>query len=89
MSRKGAINQAKRDKNKPEIFAFAEDNNFSIEAIAGDWHYRLDSVMDVYPTRKRYCWLPEQAYGSYADYEDLGVKMITHLESMEINDARG
>ena len=40
--------------------------------IAGNWHMRIDDRLDVYPTRKRYHWLPTGERGSFADYEELG-----------------
>lgn len=72
MSRHGAYNQYLRNKHKPEIFDFVKDMGLSIKAMQGDWHYRIEDVLDVYPTRKRFFWIPDKEWGWYDDYEHLG-----------------
>lgn len=73
---KGAWRAIARKQNIPEIQAFCEDMGFTYRFIAGDWHIRIENVLDVYPTRKRYCWLPTGEWGWYNDYEDLGRIML-------------
>ena len=72
MSKRGAINRSLRKKNKPEIFEFCKDMNFSIRAINGDWHFRVENIIDLYPTRKRFFWLDSKEWGTYKDYDDIG-----------------
>jgi hypothetical protein len=40
--------------------------------MAGDWHLRIEGKFDVYPTRKRWHYIPTEARGGFEDYEDLG-----------------
>jgi len=79
MSRRGYRNKKLREQNKPEIFQFCKDNSFAIRAVAGDWQFRIENVIDVYPTRKRFFWLPTQEWGSYEDYDDLGRIMLERM----------
>ncbi len=80
MSNRSARNRWLREKNKPEVLAFCKDMGFSYRWMNGDWQLRIENVIDVYPTRKRFCWLPSGEWGRYTDYEDLGKIMIERLE---------
>ena len=71
MSR-GTYNALRRTKNLPEIISFCNDMQLRYYWIAGNWHMRIADKFDVYPTRKRYQWLPTGERGSFADYEELG-----------------
>lgn len=76
-SNRGWINQQKRKKNLPTIKSFCEDAGFKYEFIHGyEWHIRIENVIDVFPTNKKWHWLPTGARGTYDDYEDLG-RIIT------------
>ena len=80
MSKRGFKNAALRAKHKPEIIQFCEDHGFKYRWMDGDWHMRVENVLDVYPTRKRWHWLPDAARGSFDDYEDLGRIFIENNE---------
>lgn len=79
--RRSEINKARREANKPEVLAFCEDAGFSYRWMAGDWHMRIENVMDIYPTRKRFFWLPTKEWGEYSNYDDLGKIMIERMET--------
>lgn len=83
MSDRGARNRWLREQHKPEIIDFCKDNGFSFKWIAGDWHMRIEGVLDVYPTRKRFFWLPTKEWGWYEDYDDLGRIMFERLSDDE------
>lgn len=84
MSKRGAINAAKRAKNIPTIKAFCEDLGLKYWYVNGyEWHIRIEGIMDVYPTRKRYHLIKTDARGSFIDYEELGRIFTEHME--EIN----
>ncbi len=75
MSSKGKrlANARRRAENIPEVVAFCEDAGFEWHYVNGQqWQIRVEQVMDVYPTNKKYCWLPTGTWGSYTDYENLG-----------------
>ena len=65
-----------RAKHLPEVIQFCKDNMFQYKFIDGDWHIRIENVIDVFPTRKRFFWLPTKEWGWYQDYDDLGKIMI-------------
>lgn len=73
-----------RAENTPEIVAFCEDNGLTWRYVAGDWHIRIENVLDVYPTRKRFCWLKTAEWGWYEDYEDLGRILTAGLQKLDM-----
>ena len=81
MSRRSAINQQLRKENKPEILEFCKDNGLDYRWVQGDWHIRIENVLDVYPTRKKYFWLPDKQWGEYDNYEDLGQIFANKMET--------
>ena len=81
MSNKSIRNRHLREQHKPEVLQFCKDMGFSYKWIAGDWHLRIENVLDVYPTRKRYFWLPTKEWGWYEDYEGLGRIMIERMDN--------
>lgn len=84
MSNKGARNAYHRAQNLPTIKEFCEDNDLKFEFIHGfEWHVRIEKVMDVFPTRKRWHWLKTGERGSYTDYDDLGCIFIEHVRATE------
>jgi len=80
MSNRSYRNRWLRKKNLPTVIAFCEDAGFSYKFIAGDWHIRIENVLDVYPTRKRFFWLPTKEWGWYEDYDDLGKIILERTE---------
>lgn len=81
MSRRGAYNAQLRKENIPTIESFCRDLGLTWRFVNGDWHIRIENVLDVYPTRQRYCWLPDQEWGFYGDYDDLGRIFTKHMEA--------
>ncbi len=79
MSNRGAYRQRLRDKNKPEILDFCNDLGLRYVWIAGDWHLRIESSFDVFPTSKRWHHIQSEARGSYEDYDDLGRIFLEYM----------
>jgi len=69
---KSIRNKINRAKNTPEVIDFCKEAGLKYKWIAGDWHLRIENVMDIYPGKKRYFFLPTQQWGYYEDYDDLG-----------------
>lgn len=81
MSNKGATNAYLRKKHLPTIKGFCQDNNLSMEFINGfEWHIRIEKVLDVFPTRNRWHWLPTGERGSFHDYDELGRIFMERLD---------
>lgn len=73
MSRRGAYNARLRKENIPTIQDFCEDAGLTFKFVNGyEWHIRIENVLDVFPTRKRYHNLKTDARGSFEDYDELG-----------------
>lgn len=71
--RRSAENWAKRQKNLPTVKAFCEDAGLSYEFIHGfEWHIRIENILDVFPTNKKWHHLPTDERGTYQDYDELG-----------------
>lgn len=79
MSNRGARNRYLRAKHTPEVIEFCKDHEFNYEWIAGDWHLRIENVMDIYPGKKRFFWIPTKEWGWYSDYDGLGKIMLERL----------
>lgn len=73
-------NRRLRVEHKPEVLAFCKDHGFDYRWVAGDWHMRIENIMDIYPTRKRFFWLPDKEWGNYKDYDDLGRIMTERMK---------
>lgn len=70
---KGAYHAYLRKKHLPTIQAFCEDADFTYEFVHGyEWHMRIEKILDVFPTRNRWHFLPTGERGSFKDYEELG-----------------
>lgn len=78
---RGANNRYYRAKNTPEVIQFCDDHGFKYRWVAGDWQLRIEDVMDIYPGKKRFFWLPDQEWGFYEDYDDLGQIMFDRMSS--------
>jgi 6-pyruvoyl-tetrahydropterin synthase len=73
MSNRTRNNYLKRQHHLPEIKDFLNDANLKWEFIHGhEWHIRVEGVIDIFPTRKKYHVLASGARGSFADYDELG-----------------
>jgi hypothetical protein len=79
MGNRGAANRYYRAQNTPEVIQFCNDNGFAHRWVNGDWHLRIEDVIDVYPGRKRFFFLPTKEWGWYQDYEDLGRILVERL----------
>jgi hypothetical protein len=78
---KAAANARARAKNTPEIIDFCTDNGLSYTHI-NPYQIRIENILDLYPTTKKYCWLPLQEWGFYTDYDDIGAIMVKHKEDL-------
>jgi hypothetical protein len=77
------INARKRKAHLPEIEQFLQDADLSYSFIHGfEWHIRVENVVDIFPTNKKYHILSNDARGQFKDYEELGQIFI---DAMEIN----
>lgn len=73
MSSRGDHNAWLRKKNLPEIVAFCDDLGLTYEYVNGyEWHIRIEGIMDVFPTRKKYHLIKTNERGEFTDYEELG-----------------
>lgn len=73
MSRNGARNARLRAEHLPTIKDFCADHDLEYEFVNGyEWHVRIEKVIDVYPTRNKWHWLPTGERGQFKDYDDLG-----------------
>lgn len=81
MSNRGIKNAWARAANLPLIKEFCNELGLEWRFIAGDWHIRIDNKLDVYPTRKRWCWPPTEERGSYNGFEQLQDIYMTRIAS--------
>lgn len=88
MSKRGASNAAQRAKNLPEIILFCNDLGLKYVWKAGNWHMRIEGKFDVYPTRKRYHWLPSGERGHFSDYDELGRIFLELMGAVSPEDAQ-
>jgi hypothetical protein len=73
MSRSSWYNAKLRKEHIPVIVEFCKDAGFSYKFVNGfEWHIRIENVLDVFPTRNRWYWLPTGERGSFNDHEELG-----------------
>lgn len=73
MSKNGARNAQLRKEHLPTIKDFCEDLGLAYEFVHGfEWHIRIEKVLDVFPTRNRWHWLPTGERGQFNDYDELG-----------------
>lgn len=73
MSEKSWHNAKLRKEHLPTIKDFCEDAGLEYEFIHGfEWHVRIAKVLDVFPTRNKWHWLPTGERGRFEGYEELG-----------------
>jgi len=73
MSNRGYMNREQRKKHIPIIESFCKDNGLTYKFVNGyEWHIRIEKVLDIYPTRMRWHWLPTGERGELEDYDDIG-----------------
>ncbi len=60
-----------RDKSIEELFDLCTEHNMTIEDVNNDYQLRINGVMDVYPTNRKYCLIKKQRWGQYNRTEDL------------------
>lgn len=61
-----------RNEHLKWITSFLDDHDMSYRFLAGDWHMRVENILDIFPTRNRYFFLPTKERGSFDDYDELG-----------------
>lgn len=72
MSSRGARNAYLRQKHIMIIQDFCDRSGLEWHYVHGyEWHIRIDNVLDVFPTRKRWHCLITDHRGSFSDYEEL------------------
>lgn len=64
-----------RDQQKCEIIDFVEQHKFECEHL-NDYQIRINGILDVYPTNKKYCVLKTKRWGMYDRVEEL----LRHLQ---------
>lgn len=64
-------NAHQRAQHMPLLIEFLENEGLQYRWIAGDWHLRIENVFDVFPTRQRWHYIPDDFRGGYTDYESL------------------
>lgn len=84
MSRRGEYNAYLRSQHIPIIQSFCDENGLEWHFVNDfEWHIRIDNKLDVYPTRKRWCWLPNEHRGGFKDFEELQDIYFTELKELE------
>lgn len=79
---KGHRNAQLRKDHLPTIVSFCDDMDFKYKFVHGfEWHVRIEDVLDVYPTRNRWHWLPTGERGGFSDYEELGQIFLERLNN--------
>lgn len=58
------------NQGKCELQDLAEEHNFRIEHIT-EYQIRVNGVLDVYPTNKKFCNLKTKVWGEYKDVKGL------------------
>lgn len=81
MSNRTRNNYIRRQKNLPEIKDFLTDANLKWHFVHGnDWHIRVEGIIDIFPTRKRYHVITSNVRGTFENYEELGRIFMEHLK---------
>lgn len=57
--------QGRRDRNTPAIEAL-QSHGFAVRKLT-DCQYRVNDVLDLFPTNRRYHYIPTNKRGSYRD----------------------
>jgi hypothetical protein len=78
---KTLANEKARARNLPEIIDFCTEAGLSYRFLT-PYQIRIEEIFDVYPTNKKYCWLPLAEWGFYTDYDGIGAIMIKHKEDL-------
>lgn len=65
----------RREYEKCLVHDFCEDKQIKMEHI-NDFQIRLDGRLDVYPTAKKFCFLPKKLWGMYSQINDLCKKYL-------------
>lgn len=53
-----------RKENTDKVISLCESNNLNIRFVT-EYQIRIDHIVDVYPTNKKYCYLKDQLWGNY------------------------
>lgn len=64
-----------REHEKCVVHDYCEANGIEMEFV-NDFQIRLNGVLDIYPTAKKFCFLPRKTWGMYTRIEDLCNKHI-------------
>ena len=63
------------NKGKCEISDLAEEYGWEIKHIT-EYQIRINNILDIYPTNKKYCNLNTKGWGQYENVKDL-VKIVS------------
>lgn len=78
---KSGVNRYKREMNTPTIIAFLEDLCLEWNYVHGfEWHIRVEDIMDIFPTNRKYHLLKNDERGTFNDYEGLGQIFTNYVE---------
>lgn len=64
-----------REQEKCVVHDYCEAHEIKVEYI-NDFQWRLNNVLDIYPTAKKFCFLPRKVWGMYSRIEDMGKKYL-------------
>lgn len=78
MSR-GAWRHSALTRNSKGIIDFCDQFDLEWEEMNGLYQIRIEGVMDIYPVRKKYHWLPDGSRGDWVNLPNLRNIMIKKL----------
>lgn len=58
---------------------FCDKYHFTLVTLNNGYQLRIENVLDVYPVRGRWCWLPTGERGGWDNANDLRAIMLKHL----------
>lgn len=64
-----------REREKCVVHDYCEAHGIQFEFI-NDFQIRLKGKLDIYPTAKKYCYLPKPVWGMYTKIDDLVKKYL-------------
>lgn len=73
-----ARNVQSRNKHLCKLIDLAEEQGYTLKHIT-DYQVRVNGVLDVYPTRLKYFYLPTKEWGTLRDsylFEKLIIKLV-------------
>jgi hypothetical protein len=84
MSKNPAVKQRYREARTRMITEFCKKYKFQLVSKNQDFQFRIEDVLDVYPTNGRWCWLPTKEWGDFDGEDDLHDVLMSHLEDYKL-----